>query len=898
MQYKALIPLCLWGTFAVAAAPSEPPTVVTASALSPETGQLECEVGTAVEGASAQELFASTQIKPMPRPQASRSAKGRASTQGFVAPPVDGTPDGLIPADYVSPVTLVREEGHLRHEVDVSVSSTEDMVRLKQVLSFEAPGWARMMLVEFIPDDGEQQGVPGLFLRPNEPFVEGEFPEEPPEDPFDMTQFEVHAFNQAAYRSGKLQEKGMQQYLLITRDMDPAPAGKLWHVAIGQMRDDRTVSGTVRVRFSGSQYRAPLAVQLFYDVEEEESQVGFFDPTPREPTGDNPGTTQGEAMRWILFQAVEDLLEQLDFDGLYPVRILVTTHDNRGSGYVGQARTRAISQPAPNVPAPGRLRARQAGKWQEFEMSGAIRRDRRLPLLPQTLWERESGTDGCRALGGDRARSSFCRGDLGERVISEPGEIGLAHATISVQRDYEIQTGPNAGEIWRWDKNFLDRNGRPNITPLIKHEIMHAIGFSVPIVSQAYSAQFDPPRPLLDRPFNLDEQDQAWDDWYDTVTRRHFYGPITSPSEHNPWRHTAEPGPRLQDDGEGQNISSHLMFQEGDELAQWEEGKDFMRQSQRVRDYQPEVGVARDILLDVGYARGTWSIQDRRLPRHWYDPERSGHGLDFRRVEREDGSMQHFLHFYTYDEDGNPEWYIATDVLNKRAEFESTLDYVTWDDSQSPAAQVVPERSGTVRLDLDPPIDHPACAERRAHDPDGNEKWLFAVLEFDLPDGSGTWCLEPLQFGREPAFPQEGSGSWYAADPEDSGWGLSVMTRNYGPRPIINTVVYYYDADGEPTWAIGTEGASYDLPYGTIGNGVDIELLHVDGFCRTCEPEELGTTTAGTLQIQLNSQNMDADPNNQIVLLDVADQGPVGGNWRRENVGIKLLSSPHPQMSQ
>jgi len=897
MRNTSLISLCLWGTLAVAATPPGPSDVVMESVISPEAGHLECHVTTAPEGETLLKLFGSERIKPMPRPQGTRSGKGGIRQEGFRGSARTDSA-GLIPADYVSPVELVREEGHLRHEVDVSVSSPVDKVRLKQVLSFEAPDWARMMLVEFIPDEGGDQGTPGLFLRPNEPFVEGVFPEKPTESPFDMSEFEVHTFNQAAYRSGKINEGGMQQYLLVTRDMDPAPAGKTWHVAVGQLRDDRAVSGTLEVRFSGSTYRAPLAVQLFYDTEEEENQVGFFDPTPREPTGDNPGTTQGEAMRWILFEAVEDLLEQLDFDGFYPIRILVTTFDDPEGGRTGWARTHAGSEPAPNAPAPGRVRARPAGKWHEFEVNGSMRRDRRLYSMPQTVWEREAGTDGCRALGGDRARSSACQGDLGGRVIAEPGEVGLHHASIGLQRDFELETGSKAGEFWRWDKNFRDRNGKHNITPLIKHEIMHAIGFSLPIQNQAYSAQFDPPRPFLDRPFVLDESDERWGDWYDTVTRRHHYGPITSPSEHNPWRHTPEPGPRLQDDGEGENVSHHLMGEEGDELAQWEEGKDYMRDRAFGRDYQPEVGVARDILLDVGYARGTWSIQDRRLPRHWYDPERSGHGVDFRRVEREDGSMQHFLHFYSYDEDGNPEWYVATDELNDRAEFEATLDYVTWDENRSPAAQVVPEQSGTVHLDLDPAIDHPACAHRREHDPDGNEKWLFAVLEFDLPDGSGTWCLEPLKFGREPAFPQEGSGSWFAADPGDSGWGLSVMTRNYGPRPIVSTVVYYYDAAGDPTWAIGVEGEDYSLPYGSVGNGVEIDMQHVNGFCRTCEAVPPSVEPAGTLQIQINSQSMETDPNNQIILLDVNDRGPVGGNWQRENVGIKLVSSPHPRMSQ
>lgn len=824
-----------------------------------------------------------TEVRPLARPEPDAAATPSSSS----APTDDDVPAGLLPADYMNPVTHVRDVGHLRHEAEVAIEGTDGQHRLKQVLSFQAPDWARMMLVEYEPAEPvEAQGRAGLFLRPNNPFVEGEFPEET-EGPFDLSRLEVHAFDQAAYRSetGASSVDAMPHYLLVTRDMDPPPGGKWWHVAIGQMRDDRSIEGTVTVKFSGTTYRPPLAVQFYYDAAEQQEQVGFFDPTPREPDGDNPGATQGEAMRWILFRAAEDLLEQLDFDGFLPVPVVVSTKSRDDAvtgaggavGRSGKIRSR--------VPAPGRMRARRGGRAQGERLG-------RPYVVPGPVWEREAGTDACRARQSTSPFGSFCDASdfLGDKLVSQPGELGGAYGAFWVLRDHVLQSGPNAGEMWRWDKNFDEPGDGVSIAGLIRHELMHVLGFIGP--SQDYMASFDPPRTRLDRPFSRDEGTE-WP-WAQTVTRRHHYGPIASPSEHNPWRHTAEPGPRLED---GDFDSSHLMQADGDDLAQWGAQEVFMQPSGGGKA-QEDVGVARDILLDVGYARGTWSIQDRRLPRHWFDPERSGHGVDFRRVEREDGSMQHFLHFYTYDEDGNPEWYIATDELSDRMVFESTLDYVTWDEERSPAAQIDPARSGTIRLDLDPPIDHPACADRREYDPDGNGTWLVAVLEFDLPDGSGTWCLEPLEFGREPAFPQEGSGSWFAADPDDSGWGLSVMTRNYGPRPIVNTVVYYYDEAGEPTWAIGTEGGDHTLPYGSVGNGVDIDMLHVNGFCRTCEPTQTTTESAGTLQMQINTQSMDAEPSNQIMLLDLTDRGPVGGSWHRENIGIKLLSSPHPNMSQ
>src|SRR5699024_242827 len=107
---------------------------------------------------------------------------------------------------------------------------------------------------------------------------EGAFPERTGRLAFmEMTELEVHTFAQAAYRSESGRFDGLSHYVLVTPDMDPPAADTRWHVAIGQMRDDRAIAGTVRVTFSSSTYRAPLALQLFYDAEEEEQQVGFFD---------------------------------------------------------------------------------------------------------------------------------------------------------------------------------------------------------------------------------------------------------------------------------------------------------------------------------------------------------------------------------------------------------------------------------------------------------------------------------------------------------------------------------------------------------------------------------------------------------------------------------------------
>lgn len=852
-------------------------------------GSMQCDV---IDEASVRKMFArdlTSGLRPMPYVPHDLS--------GDLAPEVIGNwpyndmgqNDGIYPRNYVNPVQHVKDVGHLLEEAHVEVSSEDLMVRLEQVLHVSAPDWARYLLIEFEPDDDQQQ--PGLFIRPHKPFVSGTRQlvnhqhETPRLDSAERTPIEDLAYPQAAYRSDNPELEGQEQYVLLTRDMDPAPAGLDWYIALAQMRSDEALSGTIRVWASGSNYRAPLAIRWFYTVRDEEEEVGFFDPTPREPDS-NPGRTVGEAWRWLLWRATEQMLDEMDFNGLFPIHMVATSfaeppeHLPSVVGFGGGSAMSGLIHPA--AIAPGRSRARRPGKFQTFDDPTLPDAFQHLSIMPQPILEREMGTDACRASAGwDRGPRLHRNCDY---VLDSSEPIGSSVGQIQLKRT----TG--SGREWDLSLNLENDGDVSRFFNLIRHEIGHALGFSLgPLRSQSYVASFDPPRRALDQPPIFDWSDERVDGtWVNTVDRRHFYGPITAQSPRNPWRDTVEPGVRINDAREDH---SHLMRERGDDLAEWPDHREVMQQG---GSSSVSFGVAQDIFADLGYASNTWSIQDRRLPRHWFDPERSGHGIDFRRIEHDDGSMTHFMHFYTFDSEGQPRWYIAAGEIDREAIFDAELELVTYDRDRSPPQQPDAARSGNIRLDLDPPIDHPACQSRREANPDA---WLYAVMDWELDGETGSWCLEPVQFGDLPAFPVEASGSWYAGA-DDTGWGLSVITRNYGPRPIINTVLYYYDADGEPTWSWGVAGGERMLSYASVRDGVEVDLLHFEGFCRHCEPVEIETESAGSLRLRLADPAMEANGENWLEWLDVTVPGPVGGSWHREDVELMLLSSPHPDMYQ
>jgi len=800
----------------------------------------------------------------------------------------------LVPSDYVNPLTHVMEGGVLAHDLRVGVSRQAGRVKFEQVFSFDAPDWARYALVLFEPDeDNHPNAWPGLFLRPDRPFVGGDWPHI---STFDRPEpIERHAYVQAAYRSThslhhQLTEPrlAVPQFVLMHEDMDPAPAGRQWHVALGQLQGlfdphDEQVSGRLRVWFSDSDYRPPLAIQFFFDPEDD--PVGFFDETPRVVDGDNPHTTIGEAKRWVLYRAAEELLDELDFTAPFPIAVDMRTFHRSEHSAAGWAQSSARLPVHHGVPMPGRLLARRGTGAVSANAPTALR-------VPGPALEREAGTDGCRVLTLDG--QAMCSASIFRPPVIFPDLLSGGGGLIGVLRDYEL----DSGDWFRWDLNQHDRPmfGRgPEIKTLFQHELGHVLGATRSgFDSHAYVTTFDPPRSVRERPADPTEAErQLWDN---TVTKRVFIGPHAAVSPHNPWRDTIEPGPRIRD---VPGDRDHYMRASGDHLAQWDDAPGAGGIMRSVTGADRRMGITRDVLLDFGFATRTLAVRERRLPRHLFDPDRSGHGIDLRRVERPDGTMAHFLHFYTYDANGDPEWYMAVGEVDDEMVLEADLDYITYDVQRAPPMQADSSRQGTIRLDLDPPLDHPTCQARR--DPNDIANLLeitHVVVDWAIDGESGSWCMQPLRFGDLQPFPVDVSGSWFPSDPAEVGWGLSINNRHIGPRPILNTILYYYGADGLPTWAWGVVGATGDLAYGSVQSGVEIEMLHFEGFCRSCPPILVQGQVAGFIRLNLNDPVMAPGGANLIEAMEITNHGPGGGTWNRSHIPLMLLSSPHPNMGQ
>jgi hypothetical protein len=123
------------------------------------------------------------------------------------------------------------------------------------------------------------------------------------------------------------------------------------------------------------------------------------------------------------------------------------------------------------------------------------------------------------------------------------------------------------------------------------------------------------------------------------------------------------------------------------------------------------------------------------------------------------------------------------------------------------------------------------------------------------------------------------TGLWFAG-PSDVGWGLSLDYQGNEEGGVEVGVLFYYDANGFPRWALGVT----DEP----GESASIELSNFQGYCRSCPPIPLVSFSAGQISHQLSV--VDGRPTGQSDL-ELGYALDPGGRWDRLG-DIEQLSDP------
>ncbi len=188
----------------------------------------------------------------------------------------------------------------------------------------------------------------------------------------------------------------------------------------------------------------------------------------------------------------------------------------------------------------------------------------------------------------------------------------------------------------------------------------------------------------------------------------------------------------------------------------------------------------------------------------WYNPQRSGHGID---VQITGDTL--FVIWYTYNDNNTPTWYIAIGDLSQN--WQADLLSVTWDDVTKVATNTT---VGTVSLQF---------SEARK-----------ATFSWDINGRTGS---EPFVYFdvSNRLTTKQFTGTYF--DANQSGWGITVYTQGEAQVGVI----YYYDENGFPRWALGS---------GDNTQNSTLEMLSFQGFCPDCDYVAPSNVSIGSMDLQ------------------------------------------------
>jgi hypothetical protein len=264
------------------------------------------------------------------------------------------------------------------------------------------------------------------------------------------------------------------------------------------------------------------------------------------------------------------------------------------------------------------------------------------------------------------------------------------------------------------------------------------------------------------------------------------------------------------------------------------------------------VVAGRDELMDLAsQCRWVTETPAPRRPRNglYYDPSRSGEGLDVQRV-----SSFYAGFVYNYDAQGFPIWRLSS----------SEIPGGIWNDVLN---QFKPDRTfvttGSLQKDYQSGPYSPSCAIA-----DQTALAGRASMAWPPQNPTRTLCLQNLAISDQSRF----SGLW--SPTTESGWGVSV--HHIGTN--LFAYFYAYDGAGVPRWLLGS--AAWDGM-----SEVRIPMQRIRGFCETCAPVPISFEDAGDIVIDLKNTGLNATGNTLTTNLRFHD----GGAWVRNRIAISRL---------
>ncbi len=227
----------------------------------------------------------------------------------------------------------------------------------------------------------------------------------------------------------------------------------------------------------------------------------------------------------------------------------------------------------------------------------------------------------------------------------------------------------------------------------------------------------------------------------------------------------------------------------------------------------------------------------------WYNKDMPGHGID---IEQSGNNLAAV--WYTYNSDETPTWYLAIGPYSGQRTWTATINKYHWNGSSATATPV-----GTMTLEFK------------------NE--VSATFRWTLYGQSGS---EPItRFFMADEVPQFNlTGLWYnSASP---GYGYSIDTQG----DTVAVVAYFYDANGEPRWALNSSSAQ------NVFSKASLPATVFFGPCPNCQNSGFRSVSAGTI-----TRNF-TDTSHGTIGVQIDLPSPMNSSWSRPEEPVVLLSNP------
>lgn len=234
-------------------------------------------------------------------------------------------------------------------------------------------------------------------------------------------------------------------------------------------------------------------------------------------------------------------------------------------------------------------------------------------------------------------------------------------------------------------------------------------------------------------------------------------------------------------------------------------------------------------------------------PGFYYNPLRSGHGISVSQ-----GGDQQVVNWFTYLEDGTPQWYEAQAVAPRADSgwWQAPLYRVAWNGAHAHLTQV-----GGVTLT--PVATNEFMFTWHLEGRFGSERFTQLARTGDCPVFNGV----TTNFG----------GAWYA--PTLSGYGMDVLSL---PEQQFATF-YFYDDLGLARWGVGSS-----LPFSASSTMTFNQNI---GFCPSCTFTPVTAQTLGTIDIDYASSSAGNLSTNLVL------KAPLSGTWSYSKPMARLTGS-------